>query len=499
MPLRLPAAFLVLTLSVASFGQNASGPVQAIQAALRARDFTQALELANSALKQSPRDAKLWMLQGVSEAGLGKNKEALISFHKALSISPDNLPALEGAVQLEYESDSAHAIPHLNRILQQQPNDLTAHAMLAVAAHKQHDCATAVKHFAQSTQLISSQPSAVAEYGSCLMDLDRAQDAVSVFNQLLAKFPDNSHARFTLASAQLAAHLGKEAVETLQPLLDIKDPEPDVLALASSAYEVQGDTPKAVQLLRQAIVANPKKIKYYLDFATLSFNHQSFQVGVDMVNVGLKQLPDVASLYVARGVLYIQMAQYDKGEADFQTATRLNPRESSGVIAQGMAQIQQSNLDEALATANAQIKTHPKEAFLYYLKAQILVQKGTTTGTPEFREAVAAATHATQLNPDFVLARDVLGSLYLKSGQLDLAVAQCRAALRINPSDQESLYHLIQALRQNRKGSKTEMADLVKRLSDLRRESREQEGAANQYRLYEVEPNLPNQQPELPR
>jgi len=30
---------------------------------------------------------------------------------------------------------------------------------------------------------------------------------------------------------------------------------------------------------------------------------------------------------------------------------------------------------------------------------------------------------------------------------------------------------------------------LVKRLADLRRESREQEGSANQYKLYEVEPN----------
>jgi len=36
---------------------------------------------------------------------------------------------------------------------------------------------------------------------------------------------------------------------------------------------------------------------------------------------------------------------------------------------------------------------------------------------------------------------------------------------------------------------KTEMAELVKRLADLRRESREQEGSANQYKLYEVEPN----------
>ena len=321
------------------------------------------------------------------------------------------------------------------------------------------------------------------------MDLDQAQDAAGVFQQIVTQFPTNSHARYALAAAQLANHQGKDAIETLQPLLMEKEPDPNVLALASSAYEGEGDTPKAVELLRQAIVLNPKKIKYYLDFATLSFNHQSFQVGVDMVNVGLKRTPDAAPLYVARGVLYIQMAQYEQGEADFQTATRLNPRESSGAIAQGMAQIQQSNLDEALATVNSQIKLHPREAFLYYLKAQILVQKGTAAGTPEFKEAIAAATRAAQLNPEFVLPRDILGNLYLKSGQLDLAIAQCRLALHINPSDQESLYHLIQALRQSGKSSKTEMAELVKRLADLRRESREQEGSANQYKLYEVEPN----------
>jgi len=480
-----------LTLAVAGLGQSntPTNSTQAIQAALRAKDFSQALTLAGRALQQSPKDARLWMLQGVAFAGLGKNKESLTSFHKALSIAPDNLAALECAVQLEYQSDSAHAIPHLNRILQQEPNNFTAHAMMAVAAYKQHDCAAAVKHFAQSTQLISSQPSALAEYGSCLMDLDRAQDATTVFQQIVSQFPENSHARFALASAQLAAHQGKETVDTLQPLLESKEPDPDVLALASSAYEGQGDTPKAVQLLRQAIVGNPKKIKYYVDFATLSFNHQSFQVGVDMLNVGLKHAPDAAPLYVARGVLYIQMAQYEQGEADFQTATRLNPRESSGAIAQGMAQVQQSNLDQALATVNSQIKIHPREAFLYYLKAQILTQKGAAAGSPEFKEAIAAATRAAQLNPDFVLPRDILGNLYLKSGQLDLAIAQCRLALKINPSDQESLYHLIQALRQSGKSSKTEMAELVKRLADLRRESREQEGSANQYKLYEVEPN----------
>src|SRR5213079_3219453 len=118
--------------------------------------------------------------------------------------------------------------------------------------------------------------------------------------------------------------------------------------------------------------------------------------------------PNEAPLYVARGVLYIQMAQYEQGETDFQTAARLNPRESSAAIAQGMSQIQQSNLDQALATVQSQIKAHPREAFLHYLQAQILVQKGVAPGSPEFKEAIAAATRATQLNPDFVLPRDIL-------------------------------------------------------------------------------------------
>jgi tetratricopeptide (TPR) repeat protein len=488
---------LILTCTLPAFGQNVSRAEQgsattqrreAIQSALRVRDFEQALKLVTSELRQFPRDARLWTLQGIAFAAVGKDREALEAYDKSLSISPNYLPALEGAAGLEYKAGSANAIPRLDRILKQLPNNPTSHAMLAVLASKQHDCQTAVKHFAQASQVISGQPAALAEYGSCLMDLERPLEAAAVFQQLVTQFPGEPRARYDLARAQLAAHKGKDATETLQPLLEAKDPNPDVLDVASSAYEEQGDTPKAVELLREAIVVDPTKIKYYLDFATLSFNHQSFQVGIDMVNAGLKRLPNAAPLYVARGVLYIQLAQYDEGEADFQRAIRLDPKQASGAVAQGMAQIQQSNLDQALATVTSQLKSHNQDAFLYYMKAQILAQKNAVPDSAEFKEAIAAAVRATQLNPDFVLARDILGSLYLKSGQLNLAAEQSRLALKGNPSDQEALYHLIQALRQSGKGSKTEMAELVQRLADLRRESREQEASTNKYKLYETAP-----------
>ena len=478
---------LIPQLALAGFGQSAprADSIQAVQSALRGRDFAQALELTRSQLQPNPRNARLWTLQGLALAGLKRNPEALKAYDKALSISPNYLPALQGSVQLEFETGDVDAIPRLERILQQLPNDPTSNAMRAVFAYKQHDCATAVRHFALSIQLISRQPGALAEYGACLMDLERPAEAVPIFKEIAAQFPDDARTRYDLAVAQVAAHLGKEAIETLQPLLDSKEPDVDAFDLASSAYEDAGDTPKAVELLRHAIVLNPQKAKYYADFAMLSFNHQSFQVGVDMVNVGLKALPNTASLYIARGILYVQMARYDEGEADFATATKLDPGQAAGAVAESMALIQESNLDQALATVQVQLKSHPKEAFLYYLKAQILVQKGADSGSAEFKEAIDAATRATELQPDFVLPRDILGNLYLKSGQPQLAIEQSRVALRDNPSDQEALYHLIQALRQSGTGSKAETAELVKKLADLRQLSHDQEASANKYKLYE--------------
>ncbi len=491
--LRRTLAVLVLILVPAVEGlaqaTSSANAIQIIQAALQASNYSEAVRLSRSELRRSPRDFKIRTLEGLALAGLGRDQEALKAYDTALGISPNFIPALEGAAELEYKLGDSHAVGRLTHILELRPNDPTSHAMLATLKYQQHDCAAAVEHFLKSTELISTRPTALAQYGECLIDVNRPADAVSVFRQILAQSPNDFRVRYVLAAAQMEAHQPKDTVETLQPLLQSAEGSPDALALASSAYESLGDTPKAAELLRRAIVSNPHEAKYYLDFAMLSFNHGSFQVGIDMVNAGLQQLPAAAPLYVARGVLYIQLAQFDKSEADFETATRLDPKEASAAVAQAMALTQMGNLDQALATVETQLRSHPREAFLYYMKAHILVQKGAAPGSPEFHEVIKAVTQATQLNPDFVLARDVLGDLYLESGQLDLAIRECRLALHTDPSDQNALYHLIQALRRSGTGSKSEMTQLLKRLKDLRQQSKAEEASTNKYRLYELTPN----------
>jgi len=275
----------------------------------------------------------------------------------------------------------------------------------------------------------------------------------------------------------------KDAIATLQPLLRGNTTDGNVLALAASAYEADGNTPEAVRLLRQAIVGDPHNVNLYVDFANISLDHQSFQVGVDMINAGLQAEPKAAPLYVARGILYVQLAEYDKSEADFERADALDPQRAIGSAAEGLAAVQKNDPDQALVTVRAKLTKAPNDAFLLYLKAQILTQKGPDTGTPEFREAVDSAKKALSLRPALGAARDVLAKLYLQAGENDLAIEQSRKALVLDSKDQTALYHLIQALRKS--GQKEEVPELLKRLADLRMEGTKEEAVHNRYKLVE--------------
>ena len=477
---------LILPFLGTILAQTASDPnvLRTIDSALRSRNFEQALALIQTQLEKTPRDARLWTLEGIAFAGSGKEKEALVAYNKALSISPEFLAALEGAAGLEFKAESDKAIPLLNRILKLRPAEATTHAMLGVMAYKKRDCGAAVAHFRQGRQVLASQPSALEAFGACLMEQNQEDEALPVFEQLLAMRTEDAHARYNLAVVQVTAKRNKEAIETLQPLLAQNASDPDTLDLASAAYEEAGDTPRAVSLLRQAIVASPRTARYYVDFAALSLKHESYQVGVDMINVGIKLLPETASLYIARGILFIQMGNFESGQMDFGAANKLDPGQAAAAVAQGLAQLQQSNLDQALATVEEQLKTHRQDAFLHYLKAEILTQKGAEVNSPEFGAAVAAAGEAVRLKADFVLARDVLGNLYLKSGQNELAIEQSRLSLRDNPSDQVATYHLLQGLRKT-KDPRGEIPGLVKKLAALREEAQKSDGVGVRYKLYE--------------
>jgi tetratricopeptide (TPR) repeat protein len=458
---------LVLACGIAGFPRQATDVGHQIALDLQAGRYEEARESADQALKRAPRDPRLWTLDGIALANLKQKEQALAAFQKALQLSPDYLPALEAAAQLQYEAGSDAAEPLLRQILKQRPDDQTSHAMLAAIAFRKGDCPRARDEFAASRAISNDSFEAWRECGKCLVRQKRISQAVPVFEHLAQLQPDNQQAHYELAVVYFLDGQYAAVIKALEPV-STRDDSGEALALLGEAYEATFETTKAIAALRQAIAASPKASDYYADLAYIFQAHRQFREGLSVADEGLHKDPDAAPLYVVRGILYSELAEFDKGLADFAKAETLDSNVELSSEARGLAELQRNDLAEAERVARERIRRHPENGFLYYVLGETLRKKGASA--TETGEAVAALQKAIQLDPKLNLARNALASIYLAQGKTDDAIAQSRAAYRTNPSDETALYHLILALRKS--GRADEIPPLMKQLSELKKHNR---------------------------
>lgn len=486
------AVLIIATGFLVAYGQQAKTPIASIETLIHAQQYDQALQATRASLNRVPNDFRLWTLEGIILSIKGNKNDARIAYEKALKISPNYAPALKGEVELLYQTGDKRAIPLLERIVKGDPKDQTAHEMLAELLKRQGECDAAIDHFLLSTRVIETHPNSLESYGYCLARTDKVQEAIPVFQRLVVLLPERTYPKYDLAVILVMTKQYEAALKILDPLLITDQKDPDILSLASQAYEAMGNTPKAVALVRQAIVLNPSTPSYYVSFATLCLDHDSFQVGIDMINAGLKYIPGTASLYLSRGLLYAQLAQYDNAEADFSMAERLDSSQSLSSYAVDLAELQRNQPDKALARIRLQIKAHPDSPLLHFLLAQLLFNQTPAVESTAYREAMESALLAVKMKPDLVGARDLLASMYISAAQYDLAIEQCRHVLQDAPSDEIAAYHLLIALRHSGHANNDELKALVKHISEMHQASLKHETDRKRFRLVEQETVHPN-------
>jgi tetratricopeptide (TPR) repeat protein len=468
--------------------------IQSIESSIRDHQYDAALAMTSAALRGTPTDSRLWTLEGIAYSLKGSDQEAQTAFGKALKISPANGAALRGEVQLYYKSRDKRAIPLLERILKTDPQDATAREMLAVLDGRQGNCEEADHEFSALDAAVNLHAESIETYGNCLVQTGLAEKAVPIFQRLADLLPQATYPRYDLAVVLVETKQNEAAIKLLDPLIAADPTDPDVLSLASEAYEAVGDTPKAVALLRQAIVLSPTETGYYTSFAAICLDHDSYQVGIDMIHAGLKRIPDDPSLYLSLGLLYAQLAQYDDAEAAFRIAGKLDSRQSLSSYALDLTEIQKNHSEETIANIREQLKSHPNSALLHYLFAKLVVGQGTDSGTKLSAQALQSALLAVKIKPDMTEARDLLAIMYTDNNQFGLAMEQCRLALKSDPDDQTAIYHLILALRHSQKPEdRAEATTLVKHLSELQKVGRQKETNRKRFKLVEQAP-APNAQ-----
>jgi tetratricopeptide (TPR) repeat protein len=450
-------------------------------------DPDQILRQAEARLRQDSANPRLLVLRGVALGQLGRDREALESLERALTISPRFMTALQAAAEIAYRIHDARANNYLSRILQQDPNNAPAHGMSGALAFEARDCAAATTQFAAAEILIHDDPLALAQWGECLVVIGQAASGAARLRAALTLQPETApgakNLRYDLALALHESGKDDDALEIARALPDEACRE----NLLGFLYAAQDKVPEAIAALRKSAELDPKNEQTYIDLASVCLDHQSFDVAEDVVNIGLANLPDSAALYALRGAIAAQTSHVEQSAADFERASRLQPDRSYGDLGLSLLLRQQDQIDQAITLIRLRLAKSPNDATLNFLLADLLVRQSSDDDRSQVSEAHRLLATAIRLDPNMAKAHAALGKLLFQCGDPGRAATSLTRALDLDPSDRVALNQYVLVLR--RLGKSSEASAAAQRLRDVLAEDRKSEVQKNRYRLVRLSPS----------
>jgi len=475
-----------------------------VEALVRAGQWDQALSLLQPLLRAEPQDLKARNLMGIALTGKGNLPEANEQFQLALKTNPRFAPALKNLAVNEVTLRQMEAAEkHFKAAKELVPYDPVVNMYLGEFAYSRREHAQAVKYFKAAWPYLLRYPEfAIHSVESHLegdrkdvalnllkqlneQDLDHRfqfhiglmlarrdlfAEAIPFFESVRARFPNSYEVGYNLAICHVATKQSVAAIEILTGLRDQGHKTAELLDLLADAYEGNKQTQQAVDVLREATILAPREETLYLDLAGLCMDHGNYELGIEIVNVGLHYVPDSYRLVFIRAVLYALSNQFGHAEEDFELASRLAPEMDLVYVGLGMTFMQRSNLPEAARVLRERIKESPNHYVLQYLLGEALIRSGIQLGDPNFEEAKAALERSVHLNPEFHRSRIDLAKLYLKQNRVEEAIEHLEKARALRPDEQPAYAHLATAYRRKGQPEKAAaMLEKVKQLNDYER------------------------------
>jgi tetratricopeptide (TPR) repeat protein len=243
------------------------------------------------------------------------------------------------------------------------------------------------------------------------------------------------------------------------------------LNLLAQAYDKNHRTQLAIDTLRKATVLFPADENNYLDLAAICIDHNAYPLGIEVVQVGLKNKPGSERLLFQLGLLHALSGQFDLAREEFHKAGRMAPGKDLPVAALGLADIQQNGREDTIRELRKNLKQKGDSAILCYLLGSSLVRNGARAGSPEYAEARAVFQKAIRLDPRLPYPYIELGKMYEQAGKILEAIPLFEKAAVLGPRDPSAYYHLARNYQKLNQPQKAEQ--MLNKLKEIDQSSRE--------------------------
>jgi len=346
------------------------------------------------------------------------------------------------------------------------PDDETQARALAtegVALMRAEKFEEALAKFRQAEKLLPREYSIEMNIGNCLMQLDRAGDAVSAFEKAAAIRPDSPAAHAMICSSRAESGDRSGAIDECRLAVKLSDGAPEYKARLSKMLVLDDRVQEALEIFNSIPQTADSPITVLGPLADLLLLAGQNEQAAAIYEQMRQRWPNVALTYYRLSYVYEFLDRPQQTIAAAQKYAELKPNSAFALLNLGERMNHAGFFEESLAPLTRAISMDPSDGEAYLLLSdgyKVLGDKDNALRNLEFAyqnlppdldfsyqlghalidygrmaDAVAPLERANALRPNYPPIMTSLGLSYFESNQFDPAIEILTRADQMKPND----------------------------------------------------------------
>jgi tetratricopeptide (TPR) repeat protein len=437
----------------------------------------EAIQTFERGLNREPTHLVLLNAIGATYSLKGNKEEAQRHFLRALELDPQFEPARKNLAIAYFDSGQYDlAIPEFEHLSEKPEGKPVAFLFLGMISENRRQYQKAIEYLEQSGNLAFQYPRALLSFAQSLYKSGQPEKSQLVLERLQAT--SNVSASDWLQAGVFYARLGeyqkalevlnkvkqkdsqlpaldspqtyvldrlgrsKEGLKILQGLTD-RDPDARTLNLLAHVAERAGEIDLSIQAFRKAAKLEPAREENYLDYSTLCMNHKNFPLALEIVEVGLGNLPRSYRLLVQKGAILAELGKLDQAHETLRSAMELEADHREALLSLARIQAHAGEFDDVVETIAAGVEKYPDDFYMHYYCGFVLLERTKRQGMEGemLERAQRVLERAIHLNPTFAGSYLLLGKIYLDKDP-KVAAGHLETCLRLDPNNASAKYQL---------------------------------------------------------